>query len=143
MEKVELAKNLFLFGALLFVLMGFLHAVLSIADDFKPKKFTPVDDQVRHLMNETAIRLNSRTNMWLAWLGFNISHGLGAFFFGLVYMIIALHDFSFVVSFEPLMPLAILMSLSYFLLAIRYWFYAPAVGTGVGLVCFILTYLLV
>jgi hypothetical protein len=34
-------------------------------------------------------------------------------------------------------PLTIAVSAVYFLLAVRFWFYAPAVGCGLGLACFI------
>jgi hypothetical protein len=33
--------------------------------------------------------------------------------------------------------LAITASDTYFLLAVRFWFYAPAIGCGLGLACFI------
>ena len=141
MEAAALAKTLFIVGTLPFVALGSLHAVWSIADDFKPRMFTPVNDQVRLMMNETSIRLTDRSNMWQNWIGFNISHGLGVFSFGLIYLIIAVSDFSVIVSLKPLLLLAIFVAISYFALSLRYWFYAPAIGTALGLACFLSTYL--
>ncbi len=76
-------------------------------------------------------------SMWRAWLGFNISHGLGAATFGFTMLILALHGYGLVQQISAIKPLAIAVSAVYFLLAVRYWFYAPAIGCGLGLGCFI------
>jgi hypothetical protein len=75
--------------------------------------------------------------MWRGWLGFNISHGLGAATFGFTMLILALHDYGLVQQISAIGPLTIAVSAVYFLLAVRFWFYAPAIGCGLGLACFI------
>jgi hypothetical protein len=75
--------------------------------------------------------------MWRGWLGFNISHGLGAATFGFTMLILSLHDYGLVQQISVIEPLTIAVSAVYFLLAVRFWFYAPAVGCGLGLACFI------
>ena len=140
MTSFEIARNLFLFGSLPFAVMGFAHAALSFLDDPDPKRFTPVNDEVRLGMRETQLKFANRVNMWRAWLGFNISHGFGLFLFGFVYLTITIFDFSFIVFCRPLIPLAIIGAAGYFLMALRYWYYAPAIGSAIGLGCFTLGY---
>lgn len=143
MDAAGTAKGLVEIGGLLLALMGAFHAAFSLADDFKPRQFTPLNDDVRHQMKETDVRFSRRMNMWQAWIGFNISHGLGAFSFGVIYFLIAMHEFSFLVSFKPLMLFGVLVSLIYFLAALRYWFYGPAIGTGIGFACFAVAHVFV
>ena len=40
------------------------------------------------------------------------------------------------------MPLALCGSLAYLALALRFWFYVPAVGSALGAACFALAYTL-
>ncbi|MCG8607662.1 hypothetical protein MJD09_22090 [bacterium] len=141
MTSFEVARSLFLFGSLPFVIMGFAHAVLSFLDDPEPRRYVPASDEVLEGMRGTHLKIAVHVNMWRAWLGFNISHGLGLFLFGTVYLTITVFDFSFIVYCQPLIPIAIFGSAGYLLLALRYWFYAPAVGSGLGLVCFTAGYL--
>jgi hypothetical protein len=143
MDTVGTARALVEIGAFLLAVMGAFHAAMSLADDFKPRRFTPQNDDVRRRMNETSVRISRRSNMWKAWIGFNISHGLGAFAFGAIFFLIALHDFHLLTAFKPLMLLGVCVSLAYFLTALRYWFYVPAIGTGIGFACFAAAYALV
>jgi hypothetical protein len=142
MTSFEVARKLFLLGSLPFVFMGLAHAVLSFLDDPEPKRYIPASDEVLQGMKGTHLKIAKRVNMWRAWLGFNISHGFGLFLFGIAYLTISLIDFSFIVFCQPLIPIAIFGSAGYLLLAMRYWYYAPAVGSGLGLVCFTAGYLL-
>lgn len=143
MEQSEVARYFFQLGTLPLMVAGFLHALGSVGDVVQPRLFIPVNDEVRRLMSQTGLRLIRRTSMWLAWLGFNISHGLGAFGFGLLCLLISVHDFETVKTLKPFLPFTIFRSLSYFLLAIRFWFYAPAIATGFSTACFALSYLMV
>lgn len=69
--------------------------------------------------------------MWDAWLGFNISHGLGAVFFGAV--CIAAGAYVEALSLpKPVVLIPTLVGLMYLALAIRFWFRVPAVGIGVA-----------
>lgn len=142
MEHNEIARYFFQLGTVPFIVGGFLHALGSVGDVVQPRLFTPINDEVRRLMSQTGLRLTQRTSMWLAWLGFNISQGLGAFAFGLICLFISIHDFTLVTALKPFLPFTVFMSLSYFLLAIRFWFYVPAIATGLGTGCFVLAYLM-
>jgi hypothetical protein len=78
------AKYLFILGTVPFILLGAIHILYSIRDAWSPRKLTPYDDSVRVSMQQSTLMLTRQTTMWRAWLGFNISHGIGVLFFGLV-----------------------------------------------------------
>jgi len=143
MDSTGIARVLIEIGGLLLATMGAFHAAVSFADDFRPRQFAPLDDDVRVQMNQTSVRFSRRLNMWRSWIGFNISHGLGVFAFGVVYLLIAIHEFSLLVAFKPVMLFGVFVSLVYFLVALRYWFYLPAIGTGIGFACFAVAYVIV
>ncbi len=72
-------------GGSIFALLGAVHAIYSLMDVRSPRRLAPADPKVAEAMKSTGVRLSrGRTNMWDAWLGFNLSHGLGAVFFGVV-----------------------------------------------------------
>ena len=59
-----------------------------------------------------------------------------AFAFGLLCLLIAVHDFALVTIVGALRPLTIAVSGAYFALALRFWFYVPALVTGGACACF-------
>jgi len=127
------------------MLLGGAHALGTLIDTRRLTFFAPTKPGVRSEMQASGIRLREmlpgvagpRFSMWQAWLGFNVSHGLGAATFGLTMLILAIHDYSLVQQISAIEPLTIAVSAAYFLLALRYWFYAPAIGCGLGLGCFV------
>src|SRR2546426_2561204 len=134
---MDLARILFALGATPFAAFGLLHALGALADVRHPRWFTPRDDRVRSAMAGTAMVFTDRTDMWRAWLGFNISHGLGVFLFGALCLLLAARGFRTGLALRPPLPAAIAVALRYFLLAPRLWFYAPAIRAGLGAACFI------
>lgn len=136
-------KYFFIFGAAPFILLGSIHILYSLRDVWTPRKLTPYDDSVRVSMQTTTLALTRQTTMWRAWLGFNISHGIGVLFFGLVYLILALSDIELLSRVTVLPLLALAVSASYFVLSIKYWFHIPAIGSGIGTVCFFIALMLV
>ena len=81
-------------------------------------------------------------SLWSFWLGFNISHGLGVFTFGLLCLLIATHDFEMVERIDAIRPLTIAFSATYLALSLRFWFYGPAIVTGIATACFTVATLL-
>ena len=75
--------------------------------------------------------------MWKAWLGFNVSHALGLVVFGLSSFLIAVYDFDLLLKLQPLLFLVITVAAIYLLLAIRFWFFGPVVGSAIGLALFV------
>lgn len=140
---MEAARVLFLLGGLTMLAVGLLHAGWSLLDVKRPRRFAPRDDRVRRLMTQTTLRLSNRVSMWPAWLGFNISHGLGLVFFGLTILLIGIYDFRLLRAVPPLQPLIVVVSAAYCVLSIRFWFFAPTIATGVATACFLASMVLV
>jgi len=94
-------------------------------------------------MQQSTLVLTKQTTTWHAWLGFNISHGIGVLFFGLVYFSLAIHDFALITDIALLPFLALTVSISYLALSMKYWFHIPTIGCGIGAACFLVSLLLV
>jgi len=141
-NRLNAAKRAFEFGAIVFLLLGSSHALGTLVDLFRPFLFTPVDLQVKQTMMDSTILITDRTSLWKAWLGFNLSHGYGVFFFGLITLLLARNNFGYVIKLRPLFPLTIFMSLSYLLMAVAFWFYIPALGCALGFGGFAVSFLL-
>src|SRR5207237_5866649 len=94
------ARSWFILGTLPMIVAGGAHVLLVLADEVRPTFLTPVDDSLRPRLESTTIRFRllfpggrgSARSMWRAWLGFNISHGLGLLTTGVVLLSLALHD---------------------------------------------------
>ena len=130
-------RAIFIIGTLPFILLGAIHIIYILIDIKTPRKLVPFDDGVRILMRKSTLKLTRQTTMWRAWLGFNLSHGIGVLFFGLIYLIFAVLDFGVLVRITPLLYLATLVALCYLILSIKYWFHIPAIGAGIGFACFV------
>lgn len=138
------AQAWFIAGAVVFMLAGGLHALGALLDTVRPTFFAPIEGSAKAAMEGTGMRFRelfpgdaARQSMWRFWLGFNVSHGLGAFTFGLFSLLIATHDFQLVDRIDALRPLTIAVSVAYLVLSLRYWFYGVVIVTGTATVCFI------
>lgn len=137
------AQTWFTIGAILVMAGGGGHALLALLDTVRPTGFTPIDDSVRSAMDGTGMRFRrpfpgdeARPSMWSFWLGFNVSHGLGVFTFGLICLLIADYDFELVTRIDALQPLTIAVPAAYFAIALRYWFNGVMLLTGAATACF-------
>jgi hypothetical protein len=132
------AEAWFIAGTVPPILAGGLHVLYSLVDMVRPTYFTPVARSVRPAMEGTRMRFGGRSapTMWRAWLGFNISHGLGVFTFGLLCLLIALDDFRLVEQIDAIRPLTVAFSAIYLVVALRFWFWQPALLVGISTVCF-------
>jgi len=127
----------FVVGGLLFAVMGIVHGVLTAADVRRPTLFTPKDDAVRVAMTSTNIRfMRARTSVWNAWLGFNLSHSLGLLVFGVATVWLGLNVERIQAS-KALLAMPSLVGLAYVFLAVRFWFYLPAIGATVATACLV------
>ena len=126
---------LLILGGAVFGVLGALHATYTLLDLRNPRRLVPVDPSVAHAMANSALRLSGgRTDMWRAWIGFNFSHSLGL----LLVAGLALWAGS---RFNTLpvgviMPALTLIGSVYLVLALLYWFRAPAIGVAIGTGCF-------
>jgi len=139
---LELSRYLFLLGALPFVVLGFAHAVATPQTPAQAKGLSPRDPAVRDAMARDSILLTRRTTLWLAWVGFNLSHSLGAILFGAVVVLIGRTSASFEAQAAVFLPLAVLVSATYLVLGVRYWFRTPIIGISAACVCFWLSWVL-
>jgi fucose 4-O-acetylase-like acetyltransferase len=133
-----LAKIFFIAGTIPFITLGFMHWLYTFMDMSTPRKLAPRDDAVRLAMDATTLKLTARTTMWKAWMGFNHSHSLGAIVFGLVFLILALQDFTALSKNMPLMTIAVVVPLIYLWVGLRFWFRTPIIGISVSAVCMLL-----
>jgi len=117
-----LSRYLVVFAGAIFCALGLLHALYTFLD-----RLAPVDPRVTEQMKLTSIRLSRATNTWDAWLGFNLSHSLGAVVFGVVCITAAM----------PAWILAIIAAI-YELLALRFWFRVPAIAIGIAAACLLI-----
>jgi hypothetical protein len=130
---------LFLVGAVLFGLLGVAHGLLTLRDVRAPRSFTPTDENVRRAMSEAPLRLAPQTTIWDSWLGFNLSHSLGLVVFGTFFGGLAFRDFGMVADNLFLRSGAVVVGAIYLLLAVRFWFWIPAVLSAAGTLCFVVS----
>lgn len=145
------AQLWFIAGTIPFLVAGGAHALLTVVDTVRPTYFTPVDGSLRPELEGTGIRFRQmvpggdlgRPSIWRAWLGFNISHGLGVFAFGLLALVIALAEPELLERVEAVTLVAVLVSATYLVLALRFWFWVPVLITASSTACFAIAALLV
>lgn len=138
------AQAWFVAGTIPLMLGGGLHTLATLLDTIRPTFFAPIERAVKPVVDSTGIRLRrmfpggsgATPSMWRVWLGIHISHGLGVFTVGLLCLIIATHDFELVERIDALRPLTIAFSAAYLALSLGFWFYGPAILTGIATACF-------
>ncbi len=124
-------------GGGIFLVLGSLHGVLTLRDLSHPRAFTPTDSAVREAMQGARLALNPRANLWKAWLGFNLSHSLGVALFGGVVLVIAVFHIGFFTD-NPIVQVAfVVIAAAYLVLSMFFWFWGPAVGSALSLLCFL------
>jgi len=127
-----MSQYLLIAGGMIFLLLGLLHVIYTIRDIYRPRHLAPLNPALIDQMAATGVRLaRGRTNMWDAWLGFNISHGLGVVIFGLVCVGAGLFARTMALPKATLL-IPVLVGVIYLLLALRFWFRVPAVGIAIG-----------
>jgi hypothetical protein len=132
----ETARYLFLAGALPFVFLGTVHALATPLSKGARKGLTPRDPGVIDTMAATHVLLTRRTDLWRAWVGFNLSHSLGAVLFGVFVLVVGRSPASFAGQAALCVPLATVTAAVYLAIGLRYWFRAPNTGIAIALGCF-------
>jgi hypothetical protein len=133
----ELSRYLFLAGALPFVLLGAAHVRATPARIGDGKGLSPSDPQLAEAMTKASPLLTSRTSMWLAWVGFNLSHSLGAMTLGGFVLLTGRDAARFADQASVCVPFAVLVAAAYLWIAVRYWFRIPIVGCALSLALFL------
>ena len=130
-----MAQILLTIASTIFLALGTLHGVLTLRDVAKPRAFTPTDDAVRIAMQGTRLAFNPRANFWQAWLGFNLSHSLGLVIFGGGLLFLAWFHFPVFAASHLLQGAAGVVPAAYLVISLRFWFWGPALGSGLSLLC--------
>jgi hypothetical protein len=133
-----IAQILEIIGASIYLILGIFHGVLTLQDLSNPRTFTPPEKALRLAMQNSSIAIHPQTNLWRAWLGFNLSHSLGLLIFGSVFVVIGLFYFLTFAQTLWLQCSAILISTAYLIMSIKFWFYKPVIASGLGLTCFVI-----
>jgi hypothetical protein len=120
--------GLLIAGCAIFVVLGTIHAAYTLATN----KFDARDARLTEDMKRISPVLTRHTTMWNAWVGFNLSHSLGAILFGLFYIILTLENYAYLKSSVALNTLLVGVPLIFLALALKYWFSIPRNGILVG-----------
>jgi len=122
-------------GGAIYGLLGALHAVYTLLDIRDPRRIVPDNPLVITAMQTSKIRLTrGESTVWQGWVGFNLSHSLGALMLSAACFIVAACLRRFAFSPWVLLALAAVSAL-YLLLAAQYWFRIPILGTAVATAC--------
>jgi hypothetical protein len=138
------AQAWFIAGTIPLMLGGGLHALAAMVDTVRPTYFDPIDGSVKPVLEGTGVRLRrmfpggtgATPSMWRVWLGIHITHGLGIFAFGLLCLLISTDDFNLVERIDAIRPLTIAFSAALLAVSLRFFFYGPAIITGIATACF-------
>ena len=103
----ELSRFLFLAGACPFVVLGVAHAVATPQAVGERKGLSPADPALAEAMVRARPRLTGRTDMWRAWVGFNLSHSLGVVLFGALVLLMGRSPNVFAAQARLFVPLAV------------------------------------
>jgi hypothetical protein len=127
-----MVRALLTLGGIVFVLLGAGHAFLTTRDVFQPRTFTPPDLELQQAMKNSTVAIHPTSNLWQAWMGFNLSHALGLIVFGGTLTSIAVTSIEF---FERNLPIQIggpVIGIIYIALARAFWYRDPLIGASLG-----------
>lgn len=133
----DLSRYLFLAGSIPIAFLGVAHAMATPLAPGARKGLSLWEPELEESMAKSTVRLTKRTSVWLAWVGFNFSHGLGAVAFGAFVLLVGRTASSFEALASGCVPLAVAVSGAYLWLAVRYWFRTPIIGCALSFGCFV------
>ncbi len=142
-KNTVLSSKFYKVGTCIFITLGLAHFLGTLIDIITPFLFTPVDNHVKNEMIKATILITDRMSLWNAWIGFNLSHGFGVLIFGVVFLLLARNNFDYIISIKFIYPLSIFIALVYLTMSLLFWFYLPSIGCFLGLLSFIISFLLV
>ncbi len=137
----ELGRYLYLAGALPFLMLGTAHALATPRAPADAKGLSPFDPQLAEAMTRSTLRLTRRTDMWRAWVGFNLSHSLGVVVFAAFVFVTGRSAPVFAAEAHIGIPFAFVVAAAYLWLAQRYWFRTPFIGCLLAVVLFLASWI--
>jgi hypothetical protein len=133
------SQVLFIIGASIFDLLGFIHIICTFFTD----KFNAYNPYVTQTMKSTSPKITKETTIFRAWVGFNASHSLGAIFFAAIYIPLAYSHIQFITHNSWFAVLPSIIGFSYLFLAKYYWFKIPFFGFLLSTACFVSAFVLI
>ena len=127
-----IARALVTLSAAIVLGLGALHLLYT----FWGRRFHPRDAALEARMREVAPVLTRDMTMWNAWIGFNVSHSLGALLYGLVYGYLALAAPTFLFQSWFLRLVGLILLASYLVTGKIYWFRVPYFGVLAAFACY-------
>lgn len=130
-----LSTWLYALGGAIFAALGLLHGAFTLADLSRPRRLVPHDPMLKAAMEASGVRLaGNGTTMWRAWVGFNLSHSLGAIVFGLGVVAAGLRSqtASNLVAWLPAV-----IGAAYLGIGLGCWFKVPNAGIAIASACFV------
>lgn len=111
-------------AAVIYGLLGLAHAVYTLHDVLRrPRYFRPGNHELVADLQATTVALApGGRDYWTASLGFHLSHSIGVLLLALLILV------SHSAGLAWLLPLLILVSATFALIAWRFWFRIPLVG---------------
>lgn len=125
---------LILISASVVGLLGTAHLVLT----YFGSKLHPRDFAVRTAMQHDHPVITKQTTMWRAWIGFNVSHSLGAMLFGLAYGYLAAVHPALLFQSAFLQTVGAALLVTYTVLGKVYWFRTPFFGMSVATASYVI-----
>jgi hypothetical protein len=124
---------LFALSAAIIALLGFFHLYYTLASN----KFDPRDAELKERLESVSPVLTGKTTMWKAWIGFNISHSLGALLFGVIYGYLAVFRLAVLQGSLFLLITGAFFLIAYLVLGKVYWFSTPFRGVALALLLYV------
>jgi len=113
--------------------LGALHLVYT----FWVPKLTPRDPALQISMSQGSVVISRQMTMWRAWVGFNVSHSMGALLFGLVFGYLAAAHSEILFRSPFLLGVGLITLAGFVVVSKVYWFSGPLIGTSASLVCYV------
>lgn len=133
---MDASRACYLAGSLPFLFLGTAHALATPLRLSDRKGLTPTDRGLPEAMAASSVLLTRRTDMWRCWVGFNLSHSLGAVLLGLLVIVTGRSAAVFELEAGTMLPLVLLVTAAYLVIGMRYWFRVPNTGIALSLACF-------
>lgn len=127
------SQVLIIAGAAILGILGLIHLIYGLATN----KFDAYDPKLTTAMQQSSPVITRQTTMWKAWMGFNHSHSLGVLWIPLIYIPLALNYLEVLQQSLWLSLLPVVMAAAYVVLAKKYWFNIPLIGSLMAFACFL------
>jgi hypothetical protein len=121
------ARRLYMIALAPIGIAGTLHALGTL---LAPSLFTPTLAAVRDAMAHSSLQISDGANTWEAYIGFNLGMGLGTAAFCGLQLAISVRHFELVRTSRWIVLSAFAFAAVWTVIAIRYWFWAPAAAGG-------------